>query len=469
MSKRRSIISFHTKDAQRRPPNLAETLEDGQPDNGDESAGAGPFSLAHELAAALLPEPSVGSRLLAEEFGIEVEENVPDIEEEGEMRDTNDYSGEVSTEHSAWATPNVDSRSRSPSIDGTAQVGGYLAVNGHKPKHIPTSTPDPDPALSFQSRPSPKEENLLDDLQREIASMDTFIKQLRRIDAMPSRRSSLSPSRSTFLSSSTSSAHEPPLEQAASRMIRRLNDTTREREEQVRELREMEKEFRKISTEVGGVDRLGNVDALQSMAELLDDLNSLKVSGFSSTSTRNSWSASKSAGLADVDEEQENVQDLEVVDEPGDFRDPDSAKDDPSLQPVPITGPPDPTNLIPHFANSRMVTQSVVNSLSIIVEHSQVNTATTGDAGRKIRALKNKIGAWKAELEGAERSRERIKKWEMGQLDDGSPNFFHEIVPGTKTYRRVRDDARSIVHEHLSGFAMVLNEASSRAAEIMAS
>ena len=44
----------------------------GGPDSADDASGR--HSLAHELAAALLPEPSAGSKLLVEEFGIEYDE-----------------------------------------------------------------------------------------------------------------------------------------------------------------------------------------------------------------------------------------------------------------------------------------------------------------------------------------------------------------------------------------------------------
>ena len=43
-------------------------------------------------------------------------------------------------------------------------------------------------------------------------------------------------------------------------MILRIDDTVREREEQVRALLEYELEFRRIAGEVGGVDALGRLD-----------------------------------------------------------------------------------------------------------------------------------------------------------------------------------------------------------------
>lgn len=44
--------------------------------NGTMNGGSRQHSLAHELAYALMPEPSAGSKLLAEELGIEYDESV---------------------------------------------------------------------------------------------------------------------------------------------------------------------------------------------------------------------------------------------------------------------------------------------------------------------------------------------------------------------------------------------------------
>ncbi len=43
-----------------------------------------------------------------------------------------------------------------------------------------------------------------------------------------------------------------------------------------------------------------------------------------------------------------------------------------------------------------------------------MNGAATTEAGRKIRALKNKMGGWRTEWDSAERSRLKIERWEAG-------------------------------------------------------
>jgi hypothetical protein len=103
------------------------------------------------------------------------------------------------------------------------------------------------------------------------------------------------------------------------------------------------------------------------------------------------------------------------------------------------------------LAHLRTHTTSLVSSLSSLSEHAQVNGAATTEAGRKLRALKNKLGGWRTDLDGAERSRLRIERWEA----DGD-------VEGAR-----RVDGRDVVAEHLREFERVLFEANARAQAIM--
>jgi hypothetical protein len=81
-----------------------------------------------------------------------------------------------------------------------------------------------------------------------------------------------------------------------------------------------------------------------------------------------------------------------------------------------------------------------------------VNGAATTEAGRKLRALKNRLGGWLTDLDSAERSRLRIERWEA----DGD-------VEGAR-----RVDGRDVVAEHLREFERVLFEANAKAQAIMA-
>src|SRR5882757_2598244 len=67
----------------RTPSSLANVIE-------DDSINGIHNSLAHELAVALMPEPSAGSKLLAEEFGIEYDDGAEGIEQVENYHDQHD-------------------------------------------------------------------------------------------------------------------------------------------------------------------------------------------------------------------------------------------------------------------------------------------------------------------------------------------------------------------------------------------
>ena len=91
--------------------------------------------------------------------------------------------------------------------------------------------------------------------------------------------------------------------------------------------------------------------------------------------------------------------------------------------------------------------------------------AANADAGRKIRALKNKLGGWKSEWDSAERSRIKIERWEAGLPDDDTSSVLSS-PPRPGTFKRV--DGRRIVEEHLRAFENALAEANRKTQAIMA-
>jgi hypothetical protein len=144
------------------------------------------------------------------------------------------------------------------------------------------------------------------------------------------------------------------------------------------------------------------------------------------------------------------------------------AKD--SFAPPPIQGPPTPSQTIPQLADLRTFTTSLVTSLVTISEQAQVNGAATTEAGRKIRALKNKLGGWRTDWDNAERSRIKIEKWEAGvEGDDSADDCGRNGAPRllARTSRR-RVDGRKVVEEHLQAFDIALKEAAVRTKAIMA-
>ena len=424
------------------------------------SLRGGTSSLAHELAAALLPEPTTGSRLLAEEFGIEYEEGaegidglppedvngVPTFAVSDDLNPSMDpIDGVASGSTTPAATEDNDDEENDENVpDATTH---HLTLTP-RTRRLPRQAPE-------QAQQSEGDAMVL--LSQNLESTEKFIAHLRRID----------------MDGSTPLA----LEALAVDIISRLNETARDREEQVRELLKYEREFQRIAGEVGGSDALASLDALEDPRGPLADASLSSTSAPASSSVHESSRATRHLDPV-TEEEPAFTHDWEV--DPDTHLQPDGdpdgldldldldfmgssgtspIKDDSfatsptSLPPLPLNGSAaTPAGAIPHLAHLRTHTASLVSSLSSLSEHAQVNGAATTEAGRKLRALKNKLGGWRTDLDSAERSRSRIEQWEA----DGD-------VEGAR-----RVDGRHLVAEQLREFERVLFEANARAQAIMA-
>jgi len=274
----------------------------------------------------------------------------------------------------------------------------------------------------------------LERLAQELAETDAFIARLKRLDTDTSRD----------LSSHTS-ASELPIERYTSRIVRQLNDIAREREIQIRELVSIDKEFRKIEGDLGGSDVLGSLDAL-------DDNGSI----FPETGGPKHGISGPLQPLEEADELEEGIDQEEIP------------QDDVSEDPHPSTGDSrtlrrvqqsysdsygavSPAGTIPHLSRMRDVTASLARSLSVMSEHAQENGVATADAGRKIRALKNRIMVWQTEWDSAETSRAKVNQWE------------------TDAMKHVRTDGRVIVQQQIDGFAQALADAALKMQAIVVS
>ena len=444
------------------------------------SLRGGTSSLAHELAAALLPEPSSGSRLLAEEFGLEYDEGaegidglppeevdgVPTFAVSGDLDPSVGSDGVASGSTTPAATEDDEDEDNDDDIPDASTHPNTLEPrtrrqrhHQHHPHHHPQQQhPQPNHA--------PPEADAMALLSQNLESTEKFIAHLRRLD--------------------TDGSAPLALEALAGGIISRLNDTVRDREEQVRELLKYEREFQRIGAEVGGSDALASLDALEDPRGLLlvdasSSSSSSSAPGPSSASTtrtarhldpvaeessftHDDWEVDPDAHLqpdGDPDGPSADIDldlDLDLVDGIG-SNNTSPLKDSftnsilPSSPPPPISsGSATPAGAIPHLAHLRTHTTSLVSSLSSLSEHAQVNGAATTEAGRKLRALKNRLGGWLTDLDSAERSRLRIERWEA----DGD-------VEGAR-----RVDGRELVAEHLREFERVLFEANAKAQAIMA-
>ncbi|KAI0251710.1 hypothetical protein BJV78DRAFT_1125683 [Lactifluus subvellereus] len=361
------------------------------------SLRGGTSSLAHELAVALLPEPTASSKLLAEEFGIEYDEGAEGIDglpPEDDTVPTFAVSNDLDPTVSLDATS--DSSTPVATDDNDDDDDDVLDPTFHTP------APPPPP------RRRQPDADAMALLSQNLESTEEFLAHLRRLD--------------------TDGPAPLALETLAADIISRLNETVRDREEQVRELLKYEREFQRIAAEVGGPDALASLDALEDPRGLLADAPP--------SSAPPSASASAQAPPA-----HEHERALES----------DSFVASPSLPPV-LPGPATPAGAIPHLAHLRTHTASLVSSLTALSEHAQVNGAASTEAGRKIRALKNKLGGWRTDWDSAERSRARIERWETsGDVEGGAP----------------RVDGRTVVAEHLREFERVLVEANLKTQAIM--
>lgn len=223
-------INARRSSASLRGSSLAQSLED--------DTANGRHSLAHELAVALMPEPSAGSKLLAEEFGIEYDEGAEGIDQNPQHEEEPLQNGHHDSVQDAF---DVSEGGTSPAFTIDAPVSDDPDLDIQldpsfgtpvKPKAPSSRIPDQDPMTV---------------LAQDLEYTEKFLSQLRRLDS--------------------GAAAQSNLEQLASDMIRRINDTARDREGQVRELLECEREFRKISGELGGNDVLGQLDELEDMIE----------------------------------------------------------------------------------------------------------------------------------------------------------------------------------------------------------
>ena len=434
------------------------------------SLRGGTSSLAHELAAALLPEPTTGSRLLAEEFGIEYDEGaegidglppedvngMPTFAVSGDMDSSADPNGVASDSTTPAATEDNDDEDYDEDIpDATTHTHNH----NHNHHTLTPRTRRAGQRQAPEQAPQP-EGDAMALLSQNLESNEKFIAHLRRID----------------MDGSTPLA----LEALAVDIISRLNETARDREEQVRELLKYEREFQRIAGEVGGSDALASLDALENPRGPLADASLSSTSASASSPAHESTRVTRHLDPV-TEEEPSFTHDWEV--DPDTHLQPDGdpeghsadidldldldgmgssatspIKDD-SYATSPTSLPPLPTNgsaatpagAIPHLAHLRTHTASLVSSLSSLSEHAQVNGAATTEAGRKLRALKNKLGGWRTDLDSAERSRLRIERWEADGDVEGAP----------------RVDGRDVVAEHLREFERVLFEANAKAQAIM--
>ncbi|KAG1792637.1 uncharacterized protein HD556DRAFT_1378957 [Suillus plorans] len=369
----------------------------------DQTMPNGAHSLAHELAVALMPEPGGGSRMLAEEFGIEYDEGAEGIDENDCVRGNEEREVHVAGDSLAneIGSSLADEMGASNLAD---ELGGSGSADEDADEDVEDSLDEDDGDDSLI--PRRPEQDAMEILAQNLASTDQFLAHLRAVDAIPTLSSA-------HTSDTAPSAHV--LERLASDMIRAINEATKERESQVRELIAYEREFRRLSTEVGGNDVLCE----------LDDIDEGESdSGHAPTKL-------------DTVAEEDELDSSYAPSLPSSPQKPSFAAPQPSSAAAPL----------PHLVQLRTHTAALLSSLTTISEQAQVNGAATADSGRRIRALKNRFGGLRGEWEGAERSRGRIERWER----EGA--YLN---------------CRRVAEEHMIAFQQAIDEAGVKTQAIMA-
>ena len=201
-------------------------------DNGDDANdAANGRSLAHELAVALMPEPSAGSKLLAEELGLEFDEGAEGIDESVEPHEDSEPPNGLAFSTEAPVETEVLEQ----------QLASDTSIDDEHPPEL-----DPEFDNLFPPQDVPKEQkrldhDIMDILARDLESNTHFFGLLQKLDT------------------------EFKVERIATNTIRRINVSARDREGQVRELLEYEREFRRLAGEVGGTDALSRIDVLENL------------------------------------------------------------------------------------------------------------------------------------------------------------------------------------------------------------
>ncbi|KAF8268711.1 hypothetical protein EI94DRAFT_1120417 [Lactarius quietus] len=343
------------------------------------SLRGGTSSLAHELAVALLPEPTAGSKLLAEEFGIEYDDGAEGIDGMGidgmPPHEDNVPTFAVAVPSDLDPSITLDSAASGSSTPGVTDDDDILDPTFHSPS----------PRTPARSQP---ELDAMALLSQNLESTEQFLAHLRRLD--------------------TDGPAPLALEALTADIIGRLNETARDREEQVRELLKCEREFQRIAAEVGGADALAGLDALVVEAASSPSSSSpVSVSASAPpaldpvaeepSSFSHEWDDDPDAHLlhhshSDGSESDEEDVDVDVDVHGGSSDDGSPLKDTFPVSPPPplsasgtTAAPASPSGAIPHLAHLRTHTASLVSSLMALSEHAQVNGAATTDAGRKIR------------------------------------------------------------------------------------
>ncbi|PWN91369.1 hypothetical protein FA10DRAFT_65697 [Acaromyces ingoldii] len=288
-------------------------------------------------------------------------------------------------------------------------------------------------------------------LAESVRATEVFLSKLSNISNISASTSSTTTTRAVATATnrrqSETNASAPQedtsgLEQSAATIVKQLREHTAQREMQVRELREAERVFARGLAEGG--------DWLNAMGSVDEDWASSETP---SVTRYDSLSFLTPLPTATVDHSRGTGERLQSVaeDEAGEEHEgPMSPRDLHVTGDGETPGPKAPASQ--QMKHLQQCTSSLISSLGMLHEHSQVARAEMGDAARRLRSLKTVLVQWRTEVEDVERSRSLIAAWE-GQTAEGE-------------FKRP-DDIKQWTKQQMERFEKVLTDAETRAKELL--
>ncbi|PWY98127.1 hypothetical protein BCV70DRAFT_202300 [Testicularia cyperi] len=312
------------------------------------------------------------------------------------------------------------------------------------------------------------------EIQDNIKATEQFLRHLESItssSSAPKGASASSAAASTENGTGALGSVEPGgdtarLEMLANRFLKLVYECTNEREAQLRELRELDRQSSRLTTALPSF-------SLPSSTSFSSDVAS---TSYGSTALGSSMSLSD---LPEEDAVNTGTDGFVDSDDDDDDYNPGSSPISPTTPLTPrqprslhkshkstastgsdatITSMPSgaqPLLDTSAFSALQSATTSLVGSLTNLHEHSQVTKSSVADAARKLRSLKNVIGQWKTEQDLVERSEDWIEKHgatsSVRRLNSSSPD-----EPAT-------DDVRAWTSAHIDFCRKRLEEAEARA------
>ncbi|EGG08139.1 uncharacterized protein MELLADRAFT_116040 [Melampsora larici-populina 98AG31] len=432
------------------------------------TGGASRQSLAFELAAAMDPTETDQSSILdslglgddddeEEEIGYEEEEENEEEIGDYTMREEADEKEEVgsttdqrrrkasmeshATRSSGWAnaSPGWHDGKGSDSSPGKSLINAdrQLTPTRHTRKSsrstILTTAPSPHKSLSFEmadefaeeaqrnvenfdegdsyeSDSSDAEERARVVLEAGLVSTAHFLTILKQsnTDYNPPPAGLAPPSNAK----ETTSDRQPAVEKLISEIVRTMTESVRDREAQIRELKEIE-------VALSHTDRraLAEVDSLPMILQDIDFRTYIvgKKTGELNEDYSSADQNQPENELETLEEEhvsgdgqitplahRSSAQNLRLASEESFDLLGQEKRGDAGPQTTPMN----------HLNQLKLVTTSLINSLNIINEHTQVSRQTQTDVVRKLKGVRGLVTNWKADHESLEQSKDHIARWE---------------------------------------------------------